>query len=313
MTYTTRFIGVDISKSTLDVCVLPQGNYASYPNTDEGICALIHWIEGQDAVERIVIEPTGGYERCLVRALQKNKLPLCRINAKQIRQFARASGKLAKTDKIDAFVLADFAKRMETDLLPHQSAHQQRLADLVARYRQLNHMIVQEKNRCEKRDNPADHWIEESLKFLQSQRLDVIEAMKQCTNQDPALSQAADVLQSLKGIGLLTACILLAELPELGRLNKAQIAKLVGVAPINRDSGKMRGQRTIAGGRKQLRNALFVAALPAIRFDPDIADFYNRLRTSGKPGKVAVVAVIRKMVGILNARMKEHYEAVLDI
>ncbi|WP_188667418.1 IS110 family transposase, partial [Terasakiella brassicae] len=261
MTYTTRFIGIDISKSTLDICVLPQEKYASYPNTDEGISALVNWIKGLDGVERIVIEPTGGYERCLVRALQNNKLALSRINAKQIRQFARASGRLAKTDKIDAFVLADFARRMETDLLPCQSAHEQRLTDLVARYRQLNHMIVQEKNRREKKDNPASRWIEESLAFLQSQRQDVIEAMKKCINEDPAISQAADVLQSLKGIGLLTACILLAELPELGHLGKAQIAKLVGVAPINRDSGKMRGQRTIAGGRKQLRNALFVAAL----------------------------------------------------
>lgn len=312
MTYTTRFIGIDISKSTLDICVLPQEKYASYPNTDEGISALVNWIKGLDGVEQIVIEPTGGYERCLVRALQNNKLALSRINAKQIRQFARASGRLAKTDKIDAFVLADFARRMETDLLPCQSAHEQRLTDLVARYRQLNHMIVQEKNRREKKDNPASRWIEESLAFLQSQRQDVIEAMKKCINEDPAISQAADVLQSLKGIGLLTACILLAELPELGHLGKAQIAKLVGVAPINRDSGKMRGQRTIAGGRKQLRNALFVAALPAIRFDPDMADFYNRLRTKGKPGKVAVVAVIRKMIGILNARMRQHYAAVLD-
>jgi transposase len=177
-------------------------------------------------------------------------------------------------------------------------------------------MVVQEKNRREKLSRQADGrtraWIEETLAFLLDQRQAVVDEMVACLGSDAELANKAGVLMSLKGIGLRTACFLLAGLPELGLLDKGQIAKLVGVAPLNRDSGLLRGRRMIAGGRKPVRDALYVAALPAIRFDPHMKAFYAKLRASGKPGKVALVAVMRKMIIILNARMREHTATALE-
>lgn len=316
MTYTTRFVGIDISKSSFDVCLLPDEEQASFPNTSEGVVAFLAFLAPFEAIERLIIEPTGGYERRVVVALQGARLPLAKVNAKQIRQFARACGQLSKTDRIDAFILADYGRRMQTRILPQQSDSLSALEDLVLRYRQLSHMIVQEKNRREKLSRNAEgktrDWIEASLRFMLDQRQAVVDEMTICLQSDPELGKKAEVLMSLKGIGLRTACFLLAGLPELGRLNKGQIAKLVGVAPMNRDSGLMRGKRMIAGGRKAVRDALYVAALPAIRFDPDIKAFYTNLRSRGKPGKVAIVAVIRKMIIILNARMRDYAAPGLD-
>lgn len=305
MTYTTRFVGIDISKLSFDICLLPDKKTATYANTPEGVAEFVGFASSLEGLERLVLEPTGGYERRVTEALQKAGLPVARVNAKQIRQFAKACGQLAKTDRIDAFVLADYGRRMQTRSLMACEGQQSVLCDLVQRYRQLSHMIVQEKNRREKRNMQTQAWIEDSLRFLLDQRQAVLNAMKACLERDPALRQKAETLMSLKGIGLRTACFLLAGLPELGHLDKGQIAKLVGVAPLNRDSGLMRGKRTISGGRQPVRDALYVAALPAIRFDPNIKAFYEKLRAKGKPGKVAVVAVMRKMIIILNARLRE--------
>lgn len=305
MTYTTRFVGIDISKLSFDICLLPDKKTATYANTPEGVAEFVGFASSLEGLERLVLEPTGGYERRVTEALQKAGLPVARVNAKQIRQFAKACGQLAKTDRIDAFVLADYGRRMQTRSLLACEGQQSVLCDLVQRYRQLSHMIVQEKNRREKRNMQTQAWIEDSLRFLLDQRQAVLNAMKACLERDPALRQKAETLMSLKGIGLRTACFLLAGLPELGHLDKGQIAKLVGVAPLNRDSGLMRGKRTISGGRQPVRDALYVAALPAIRFDPNIKAFYEKLRAKGKPGKVAVVAVMRKMIIILNARLRE--------
>lgn len=316
MTYTTRFVGIDISKSSFDVCLLPDEEQASFPNTGEGIAAFIAFLAPFEGIERLIIEPTGGYERPVVAALQAAQLPLAKVNAKQVRQFARACGQLSKTDRIDAFILADYGRRMQTRILPQQSDSLGALGELVLRYRQLSHMIVQEKNRREKLNRNTDGktkgWIEAALRFLLDQRQAVVDEMTACLKSDAELGKKAEVLMSLKGIGLRTACFLLAGLPELGLMNKGQIAKLVGVAPLNRDSGLMRGKRMIAGGRKPVRDALYIAALPAIRFDPNIKAFYTSLRSRGKPGKVALVAVIRKMIVILNARMRDHAAAGLD-
>lgn len=316
MPYASRFVGIDISKSFLDVCLLPDQEKVRFANTAEGIAAFIAFLAPLDGIERLILEPTGGYERLVVAALQAARLPVAKVNASQVRQFARACGQLAKTDTIDAFVLADYGRRMQTRILPQRSSQQVALEALVLRYRQLAHMIVQEKNRREKLDHTAEGrtrgWIEQTLRFLLDQRQAVIDEMTDCLKADPQLGKKAEVLMSLKGIGLRTACFLLAGLPELGLLDKGQIAKLVGVAPFNRDSGAMRGKRMIAGGRRPVRDALYVAALPAIRFDPNIKAFYTNLRERGKPGKVAVVAVIRKMLIILNARMTEHLTTILD-
>jgi len=316
MTYTNRFIGIDISKSSFDICVLPDTSLASFSNDASGIAQFLAFVSRLDNVARLVLEPTGGYERSVVDALLAAQLPVARINAKQIRQFARACGQLSKTDRIDAFVLADYARRMETKVLTQASAAQTTLVDLVSRYRQLSHMIVQEKNRREKlrarNEDRAKAWIEETLDFLMRQRQSVVDAMEACLRSDKDLADKAQVLTSLKGIGRKTACFLIAWLPELGLLDKGQIAKLVGVAPVNRDSGLMRGKRMIAGGRKPVRDALYVAALPAIRFDPAMRAVFDRLKAKGKPGKVALVAVMRRMIIILNARMRDYRTTVLD-
>lgn len=312
MTYTTRFVGIDISKSTFDICLLPENRTKTFANTPSGIASFLGWLAGYEDVERILVEPTGGYERSIVEALLAAHWPVAKVNAKYIRQFARASGQLSKTDRIDAFVIADYGRRMETRLLEPPSARQSELSDLVQRYRQLSHMIVQEKNRREKQVDKTLGWIEETLDFLVEQRREVIMAMENCLAEDEDLQARANVLMSLKGIGMRTACFLLAGLPELGRLDKGQIAKLVGVAPLNRDSGLMRGKRTIAGGRQQVRDVLYVAALPAIRFDPEMKAFYQRLKQKGKPGKVALVAVMRKIIVRANARMRIYHAAVLD-
>lgn len=167
-------------------------------------------------------------------------------------------------------------------------------------------------SRLRRTDGRTRAWIEESLRFLTEQRQSVVEAMTACLKADAVLKSKADVLMTLKGIGLCTACFLIAGLPELGYMDKAQVAKLVGVAPLNRDSGLMRGKRMIAGGRRPVRDALYVAALPAIRFDPDMKALFLRLKAKGKPGKVALVAVMRKMVVILNARVRDHRATTLD-
>jgi len=316
MTYTNRFIGIDISKSSFDICVLPENKSASFSNDASGIAQFLAFVARLDNVARLVLEPTGGYERPVVDALLAAHLPVARVNANQIRQFARACGQLSKTDRIDAFVLADYARRMETKVLAQSSPAQTTLVDLVARYRQLSHMIVQEKNRREKlrarNDDRAKAWIEETLAFLVRQRQSVVEAMEACLKADKDLAEKAIVLTSLKGIGLRTACFLIAGLPELGLLDKGQIAKLVGLAPVNRDSGLMRGKRMIKGGRKPIRDALYVAALPAIRFDPAMKALFDRLKANGKPGKVALVAVMRRMIVILNARMRDYRATALD-
>ena len=316
MTYTNRFVGIDISKSSFDICLLPENKSASFSNDASGISQFLAFVARLDNVARLVLEPTGGYERPVVDALLAAHLPVARVNARQIRQFARACGQLSKTDRIDAFVLADYARRMETKVLTQASPAQTTLVDLVSRYRQLSHMIVQEKNRREKlrarNDNRAKAWIEETLAFLVRQRQSVVEAMEACLKSDKDLAEKAAVLTSLKGIGLKTACFLIAGLPELGLLDKGQIAKLVGVAPVNRDSGLMRGKRMIIGGRKPIRDALYLAALPAIRFDPVMKAAFDRLKAKGKPGKVALVAVMRRMIVILNARMREYRATVID-
>ncbi|QYA17517.1 IS110 family transposase (plasmid) [Rhizobium sp. AB2/73] len=305
-----------MSKSSFDICVLPDKHSASFSNDAGGITRFIAFVARLDGVERLVLEPTGGYERDVVNALLAAHLPVAKVNAKQIRQFARACGQLSKTDGIDAFVLADYARRMETKVLAPSSPAQARLIDLVSRYRQLSHMIVQEKNRREKlgaqTDARAKAWIEETLAFLMQQRQSVVDAMEACLKSDKDLAGKARVLMSFKGIGLRTACFLIAGLPELGLMNKGQIAKLVGVAPINRDSGLMRGKRMIAGGRKPVRDALYIAALPAIRFDPRMKAVFEALKAKGKPGKVALIAVMRRIIIILNARMRHHNATMLD-
>lgn len=204
--------------------MLPDEQSASFADTAESIAEFMAFLARLDGIERIVLEPIGGYERLVVETLLVARLPVARVNAKQIRQLARACGQLSKTDRIDAFIPADYARRMETKVLSRSSAGQAARADLIMRYRQLSHMIVQEKNRREKLTHQTDGrtraWIEETLHFLLDQRQSVVDEMTACLRSDNVLSKKADVLMSLKGIGLRTACFLLAGLPELGSMGR---------------------------------------------------------------------------------------------
>lgn len=207
--------------------------------------------EFHESIERLVLETTGGCERCVIEALLAAKMPIAKVNAKQIRQFARACGQLSKTEKIASFVLADYGWRMKLRIMLQRSPQQIILGDLVLRYIQLLYMIVQEKNRKEKQNATLNDWIEAMLKSLLTQRQSIVDALVAYPKADPELTRKADILISLKGIGLRTACFLLAGLPKQGLLDKGQIAKLVGVAPLNRVSGLMRGRRAITGAENR--------------------------------------------------------------
>ncbi|KZK89243.1 Transposase [Pseudovibrio sp. W64] len=231
MTYTSCFVGIDISKSSFDVCVLPERQYRSFANSAKGIADFLAFLSSYEHIERLILEPTGGYENGVLIALQGAGLPVAKVYARQVRDFARACGQLAKTDRVDAFILADYGRRLPTRLQPSLSEGLVKLKQLVLRYRQLSHMIVQEKNRWEKLAGQAREWIKETLTFLQGQREQVVQHMECCLKDHAELALKADVLTAVKGVGLKTACFILADLPELGTLNKGQIAKLVGVAP----------------------------------------------------------------------------------
>jgi transposase len=252
----------------------------------------------------VVLEATGGIELPLVGALAAAGLPVVVVNPRQVREFARATGRLAKTDAIDAQVLARFAEAVQPALRPLPDAATQQLSSLVTRRRQVIEMLTAEKNRLRTtapavRDHVKEHilWLERSLSDLDRELEQAIHSSDIWRAQD-------DLLQSAPGVGQVLSTTLLAELPELGTLNRKEIAALVGVAPLNRDSGTLRGRRTVWGGRSQVRAVLYMAALVATRFNPVIRAFYQRLQAAGKPKKVALTACMRKLLTILNAMMR---------
>lgn len=302
------FAGIDVAKNHLDVCILPFNKTKRFKNTSPDIEKMIQFIASFGQPERIVLEPTGSYEELVTNTLAEKGFKVSKINAAQIRSFARASGTLSKTDKIDAHVLAEYGAKMPCRLYAAPTTVIKTVKKLTARRKQLVHMIVEEKNRLRKEtDEEMISLIKIILSSLGEQKILVEGRLLEIVKSDGELKRKAEVLTSLKGIGIITAIILLAELPELGRISKNQVSKLVGVAPLNRDSGQMRGKAQIYGGRGSVRDSLYLCALPAIRFEPRLKAFYNKLKQKGKPGKLAVIAVAHKMIIILNARMKEFY------
>jgi transposase len=301
-------IGIDIAKNHFDVCILPLNKTKRFKNNAIGIEDFIEFTNKFGTPQKIILEPTGGYEALVIDTLYEKGFKVCKINASQIRSFARACGTLAKTDKIDAYVLADYGSKMECrEYIPLPPKLKQ-LRKLVLRRKQLVHMMVEEKNRLKKEnDETIKSYIQSCLEYMTKQRKEIEIILQDIADQDKELRAIKEVLMSLKGIGDLTAITLMVELPELGKLTKGQIAKLIGVAPLNRDSGMMRGKAKIYGGRGFVRDSLYFAALPAIRFEPVLREFYQRLRNNGKPGKLAVIAVIHKMITILNARLRDFY------
>ena len=297
------FVGIDISKERLDVAMRPTGDSWMVDHTATGVTSLVERLQALGPT-LIVLEATGGLEMLLTSELAAAGLPVVVVNPRQVRDFAKAIGRLAKTDRIDAQVLAHFAEAVRPIPRPLPDAATQALSALIARRRQIVQMLVAEKNRLSMAQKPIRSDIEKHIQWLQK-RLNALDAdLTRTIQQSPLWREAENLLQSVPGIGPVNSRTLLADLPELGSLNHKQIAALVGVAPLNRDSGKWRGKRIVWGGRASVRCALYMSALTAVRYNPVIKTFYQRLQEAGKPKKVPLTACMRKLLVILNAILK---------
>jgi transposase len=303
------FVGIDISKDQLDVHVRPLGTGFSVSNDAAGHAALIGRLRPLRA-KRIVLEATGGYERALWLALTEAGLVAAVVNPRQVREFARASGRLAKTDRLDAGVIAHFAETFSPVGVRNPDPVADRLGEHVLYRRGLSDEIVALANQLRRLETTAlRQRAERRLARLKADLNEIDREMAAIVDGDPAKKALYACLTAFKGVGPVLACTLIANLRELGTLTRHQTAALIGVAPINHDSGRMRGHRAIAGGRIGVRNVLYVATLSAVRYNPAIKAFYRRLRDNGKPGKVAIVACMRKIATILNARVRDHLAA----
>lgn len=297
------FIGIDVSKARLDVAIRPSGESESVANDKTGIKALVkHLGEIQPAL--IVLEATGGVERQLTRALASAELPVVVVNPRQVRDFAKATGQLAKTDAIDAVVLARFAETVRPVLRPLPDEVTLELRALIARRRQITEMMVAERNRLRGASQSVTKRIDAHIRWLEAELQRADKDLDQSIRQSPIWQENEDLLRSVPSIGPVISRTLLAELPELGQLNRKQIAALVGIAPLNWDSGTLRGRRAIWGGRASVRAVLYMAALVASRHNTVMRVFYKRLRDAGKAPKVALVACMRKLLTILNSMIK---------
>jgi len=306
------YIGIDVSKKQLDVAIRPGNDFFQVANDDLGIAALVQRLVSLQP-QLILLEASGGFETLAAASLRQAELPAQIINPRQVRRFANSTGRLAKTDKIDAGVLAHFAEVLKPPLRPWPEAQQQELAALMTRRRQLVEMVVMEKNRLSTAWSPkVRKSLQVHLHSLQEQLKELEQDLDDFIRRSPLYLEKDQLLQSVPGVGALTSQSLMAWLPELGTLNRKQIAALVGVAPFNRDSGQMRGRRTVWGGRKQVRPSLYMATIAACRFNPAIQNFYQRLLQAGKRKKVAITACMRKLLTILNAVLKHQQPWRLD-
>jgi transposase len=298
-------VGIDVSKENLDMDFAPTRGPVRCANTPAGHAVIVTHLSAMN-VRVIVIEATGGYERALVAELAAAGLPVVVVNPRQVRDFARALGRLAKTDQIDAAVLADFGLAIQPPQRPLPDAETVQMREKLTRRRQVVEMITAETNRQEHATTPAvRRSVEAVLKVLRAQLQQIEDDLDQSIRRSPVWQEKADLLQSTPGIGPQTTRILLVQVPELGQCSRQQIAALVGVAPLNRDSGKHRGRRTIWGGRSEVRACLYMATLVATRFNPKIRSHYQRLLAAGKCKKVALTACMRKLLTILNAMVRE--------
>ena len=300
-----HFIGIDVAKDRLDVHTRPGGEVFAVARDSNGLAMLVERLQ-RLAPALVALEATGGYETVVASALGAAQLPLAVVNPRQIRDFARATGKLAKTERIDAAAIAHFAEAVRPPARPLANAEARALGELVARRRQVIEMIIAERHRRRMASQRrVIRAIERHLALLQAELSELEGDIDDAIRKSPAWQADADLLVSVPGVGKVTLRTLIAELPELGHLNRRKIAALVGVAPINRDSGTLRGRPTIAGGRPAVRTALYMAALVASRANPVIAAYYAKLRAAGKTGKQALVACMRRLVVILNAILRD--------
>jgi transposase len=304
MTIEKTWIGIDISKDVLDIHLLPQGLTLQQPNSDVGVQSLIEQLNPLSP-SLVVVESTGGLERLLVSGLQAATIPVAIANPRKVKGFAIALGK-AKTDKLDAQVIAQFAQAVQPKSHSAVAPQAQQLSDLVRRRQQLVEMQVAEKNRLSRASETVQLDIKAHIEEMK-QRIETLnEQIQSLAQQQSDWQRKDEILQSVKGIGKVSSALCLAELPELGTISAKQIARLVGVAPINHDSGKHKGKRMISGGRTSVRCGLYMATLVAIRHNPVIQQFYERLLANGKLKKVALVACMRKLLVILNAMIRDN-------
>jgi transposase len=294
------FIGIDVAKAQLEFACRPSGETGTVPNADEGIRELVTRCQALTPT-LMVLEATGGYEAALVAALATAGLPVVVANPRQVRDFAKATGQLAKTDALDAQVLALFAERVRPVPRPLPDAAIQALDALLTRRRQLVEMLTAERNRLLIARSAVRRDLQQHIRFLERRLREADDDLHTAVKASPAWRVKDDLLQSVPGVGRVVSLTLLAELPELGRLSHKEIAALVGVAPLNRDSGTLRGKRLVYGGRAPVRAVLYMAALVASKCNPVIRAFYLRLRAAGKPAKLALTACMRKLLTILNA------------
>ena len=298
--------GVDVSKDWLDVACWPSGERARAANDPRGIESTAAWL-GQHGVMAVSFEATGGYERALWRGLERRGLPCRRENPREVRHFAHATGQLAKTDSIDALVLARYAAQLRRPAMLLAQEPDPHLAAATARRRPLVEMLTQERNRLSAptTDSWARALIGRHIEWLEEQLAAVEAEQQHIVMESPIYDRQARLLRSVPGVGPVLATVLIAELPELGRCTGKQLAALVGVAPFNRDSGRWRGQRAIWGGRAHVRSALYMPTLSAVRANPETRSRYRRLRSAGKPHKVALVACMRSLLVTLNAIVRD--------
>lgn len=302
MTSAQVFVGIDVSKAQLDVALRPEGRFSA-PNDEAGYTQVLDRLRGVSPT-LVVLEATGGLEIPITGILAAAGVPVAVVNPRQVRDFAKATGRLAKTDALDAQTLAHFAEVLRPTLRPLPDEQTQALAAVLARRRQLVEMLTAEKNRLSRAHKPVRTSLRTHIAWLERELSHTDRDLAHAIRESPVWREQDDLLQSVPGIGPVVTSTLLANLPELGTLTGKQIAALVGVAPLNRDSGTWRGTRTVWGGRAQVRAILYMSALVATRFNPVIRVFYRRLCAAGKAKKVALTACMRKLLIILNAMMK---------
>ena len=299
----STYVGIDVAKAPVDVAVRPTGQRWVVSYDETGVGELVSQLENLGPA-LVLLEASGGLELPLVAALAAAALPVVVINPRQVRDFARATGTLAKTDALDAAVLAHFANAVRPSVRPLRDAATQVLNSLVARRHQVMTMLVSEKNRLSSATVAVHPRIEAHIAWLEGELDDLDEGLRQTLRRSPVWREKDDLLRTVPGVGERLSMTLLAYLPELGMLDRRQVATLVGVAPFNRDCGTLRGKRTVWGGGARVRAALYLGALSATRYNPVIRDFYQTLLTAGKPKKVALVACRRKLLVILNSMLR---------
>jgi len=299
-----RFVGIDVSTETLDVAVVPDGLTMTVMNNEKGHEELIKELRSVPPT-LVVMEATGGLEAPVAACLAEDGIGVAIVNPRQVRDFAKAAGRLAKTDRIDAVVLAEYGLKMRPEARPLADEQSKSLSALLRRRQQLMKMLVAERNRMTRAHSDVKPRLQVHIDWLREEIRDLDKDLRREVRSSPMWHDKGDILESVPGVGPLLTATLLADMPELGTLNRKEIAALVGVAPLNRDSGHRRGRRSCWGGRAGVRRMLYMATLSATRHNPVIRSFYNRLLEAGKPFKVAQTACMRKLITILNAMARD--------